>query len=401
MHAMPAAGIAGLDLFPGPRAGNGPHFVVISSYFSKLRRPGQDGEETMMRIGIPREIKPLEGRVGLIPEAAAELVRRGHRVFVECSAGNLSGYPDAAYSQAGVAVVPDAASLYQEAELIVKVKEPVEPELDLLRRDHLLFSYLHLAANISLMKRLQDIGLTAVAFETVEDRGGLPLLAPMSDIAGRLATQIGTHLLHYPQGGKGVLLGGLPAAERGRVVILGGGTAGSNAAIIAAGLGAEVVVFDRSREKLGHMRALGHNVTALYPYAHSIEREVARADLLIGAVLVTGARTPHLVSADMVRTMENGSVIIDISVDQGGCVETTRPTTYESPTFLWEGVIHFGVTNMPGAVPKSASQALSAALLPYLLVLGEAGWREHPALQTGLNVDDGEVVHPALQQYMP
>lgn len=276
----------------------------------------------------------------------------------------------------------------------------MEPELDLLRREHLLFSYLHLAANLPLMERLQKIGLTAVAFETVEDRGGLPLLAPMSDIAGRLATQIGIHLLHQPQGGKGLLVGGLPAAERGRIVILGGGTAGGNAALVAAGLGAEVVVFDRSREKLEHMRALGPNVTALYPYTHSIEREVARADLLIGAVLVTGARAPHLVSADMVRTMENGSVIIDISVDQGGCIETTQPTSYQSPTFMWEGVVHFGVTNMPGAVPKTASQALSASLLPYLLALAEPDWREHPALATGINVADGQVTHPVLKQYV-
>jgi alanine dehydrogenase len=227
--------------------------------------------------------------------------------------------------------------------------------------------------------------------------GGLPLLAPMSDIAGRLALQIGANLLHRPQGGKGVLLGGLPGTPRGRVVILGAGTAGSNAALMAAGMGAEVVVFDRNRDKLARMRALGDNVTGLYAYADSIAGQVARADVLVGAVLVTGQRTPHLVSREQVASMQAGSVIIDISVDQGGCVETTRPTDYRSPTFVEEGVIHFGVTNMPGAVPKTASQALSTAIMPYVLQLATPNWRDNAALSGAVNVADGKVVHPALQ----
>jgi alanine dehydrogenase len=248
------------------------------------------------------------------------------------------------------------------------------------------------------MKGLQQIGLTAVAFETVELADGqLPLLAPMSDIAGRVAVQAGTHLLHSPQGGSGILLGGLPAAERGRVVILGAGVAGGNAALYAANIGAEVVVFDRNRPKLERMRALGHNVTALYPYAHSLAAEVKKADLLIGAVLVVGERAPKIVTADMVRSMRNGSVIIDISVDQGGCIETTRPTTYENPTFEWEGVVHFGVTNMPGAVPRSASQALSASLLPYVVKISTPDWEQQPDLAAGINVKAGKVVHHALQ----
>jgi len=246
------------------------------------------------------------------------------------------------------------------------------------------------------MKQLQKIGLTAVAFETVETAHGLPLLAPMSDIAGRLSVQIGTTLLHRPQGGKGILLGGLPAAERGRVVILGSGNAGGNAAAVAAGLGADVTVFGRERHQLAAMRELGPNVTALYAYARQIDEAVRQADLLIGAVLVTGARTPHLVSAEQVAAMEPGSVIVDISVDQGGCIETIRPTTYEQPTFSVSGVTHFGVTNMPGAVPRSASQALSASLIPYVLQLASGDWGSNPALQKGVNVRAGKVVHPAL-----
>jgi len=354
-----------------------------------------------MRIGIPREIKTLEGRVGLIPAAAHELAREGHEILVEQEAGRLSGYSDQSYRDIGAHIVPDAAALYGEAELIIKVKEPIGPELELLRHDHVLFSYLHLAANLPLLNRLREIGLTAVAFETVEDKDGqLPLLAPMSDIAGRLAAQIGAGLLLQPAGGKGLLLGGLPAVERGRVVILGGGVVGGGAAEVAAGYGAEVVVFERRRSRLEALRALGRNVTALYPYSDALEREVARADLLIGAILITGERAPHLVSTAMIRTMQPGSVVIDVAVDQGGCIETTRPTTYADPTFVAEGVLHFGVTNMPGAVPMSASRALSAALLPYARLIARDGWREHPELRRGINLSKGEVIHPALRQYV-
>lgn len=349
-----------------------------------------------MRIGIPREIKPLEGRVGLIPAAVAELVQQGHELFIERGAGELSGYSDAQYSTLGVTIEPDAASLYGVAEMIIKVKEPIEPEIGLLRKDHLLFSFLHLAAEPELTRKLLNIGLTAVAFETVEENRQLPLLAPMSDIAGRLATQIGTTLLHQPNGGKGVLLGGLPAAPRGRVVILGGGVAGGGAATLAAAMGAEVVVFDKDRAKLAQMRALGPNVTALYAYNDQIAEAVAQADLLVGAVLIPGAKAPHLVSAEMVKTMGKGSVVIDIAVDQGGCIETTRPTSYQSPTFVWEGVVHFCVTNMPGAVPRSASQALSAALIPYALRLANGELDQHASLQMGINVRGGDLIHPAL-----
>ena len=350
-----------------------------------------------MKIGIPREVKVLEGRVALIPAAASELIRHGHLLFIESGAGVLSGYSDEDYRQAGVEIVANAAALYDEAEMIIKVKEPQPEELGLLRADHLLFCFLHLAAAPQLMQGLLDIGLTAVGFETVEEGGRLPLLAPMSDIAGRIAVQVGTHLLHQPQGGKGLLLGGLPGTERGHVVIIGSGTVGSNAARVAAALGARVTIFDRKREKQAAMRELGPNVTALYPFADTLHEAVVKADLLVGAVLVTGARAPTLVSADTVAQMEAGSVIVDVSVDQGGCIETTRPTTYAEPTFIHDGVVHFGVTNMPGAVPRSASQAISAALIPYALRLAEIGWAQDSVLASGVNVRGGQIVHPALK----
>ena len=352
-----------------------------------------------MHIGIPREIKPLEGRVGLVPEACRQLIANGHSISMEHNAGALSGYPDAVFTATGVRVVADSAEVYRDAQLIVKVKEPQDSELVHLRQDHILFCFLHLAAYPQLTRKLQDIGLTAIGFETVEEAGGkLPTLAPMSAIAGRIATQVGTHLLHQPLGGKGVLLGGVPAAERGRVVIIGSGTAGGNAALLAASSGAEVRVFDLNRDRLAAMRELGNNVTALYPYQDTLEKSVAEADIVIGAVLKTGSRAPHVVTRDMVRSMQAGSVVIDISVDQGGCIETTRPTSYEQPTYIEEEVVHFAVTNMPGAVPRTASQALSAALIPYVLTLAQADWKTCKPLTKGVNIEAGKLIHPALQE---
>jgi alanine dehydrogenase len=352
-----------------------------------------------MQIGIPREIKPLEGRVALNPEACGDLVQAGHSVFVEHNAGKLSGYSNERYKAAGVTVTANPGETYGQSQLVVKVKEPVAGDLAYLQKNHLLFCYLHLAANPGLAHKLQDIGLTGIAFETVEtDEYTLPLLAPMSDIAGRLATQIGSNLLHQPAGGKGLLLGGLPGAERGRVVVIGAGNAGGNAAAMAAAMGAEVTVFDLNRERLVEMRRLGNNVTGLYPYQDAVRQAVAGADLLIGAVLKTGDRSPHVVTRSMVATMAAGSVIVDISVDQGGCIETTRPTTYEDPTYLEEGVVHFTVTNIPGAVPRSASQALSAVLLPYVHQLAETDWKANPALGRGVNIEAGQLVHPALKE---
>jgi alanine dehydrogenase len=350
-----------------------------------------------MHIGVPREIKPLEGRVGLVPDACSELVAAGHAVFVETGAGVLSGYPDERYRAAGATVCDSAKQLYETAGLIVKVKEPVEGDLRYLRQGHILFSDLHLAAEPDRTRRLQAIGLTAIAFETVqEDSGFLPLLAPMSDIAGRLSIQLGTGLLHVPQGGKGLLLGGAPAAERGRVVVIGAGTAGTAAVCVAAALGAQVTVFDRKRERLAAMREICNNVTALYAWPDRIESAVLEADLVVGAVLIPGARAPHVVTAEQVSRMQAGSVIVDISVDQGGCIETTRPTDYTSPTYRVDEVVHLAVTNLPGGVPRTASQALSAALSPFLLPLASGALDEHEALRRGINVRAGKICHPAL-----
>ena len=350
-----------------------------------------------MKIGIPRENKVLEGRVSLIPDAVSDLVKAGHDVFVEQGAGSLSGYADEDYVNAGARILPDSVSVYAEASLIVKVKEPIEADLQQLTCAHTVFSFLHLAPQPELTERLKKIGLTAIGFETVTDRqGGLPLLAPMSQIAGRVATQIGTHLLHEPQGGKGLLLGGIAGTERGHVVVLGGGNAGASAAALAAQMGAQVTVFDKDNAKLERLRTNYATLTTLYPYNKHLAAAVTQADLLIGAVLIPGAETPHIVSRAMVEQMQAGSVIIDISVDQGGCIETTHPTDYAAPTYRYADVIHFGVTNMPGAVPRTASQALSAVLTPYVMRLAEQGVESDEGLKNGLQVQDGAVCHPAL-----
>ncbi len=350
-----------------------------------------------MRIGVPRERKPLEGRVALVPEACAHLLARGHEVCVERGAGEASGYADDAYRAAGVRLADSPEALYRAANLVVKVKEPVAAELELLRADHRLFCFLHLAALPELEDALCRIGLTAVGFETVEEGGALPLLAPMSEIAGRLAIQVGAHLLHRPQGGRGLLLGGITGAPRGRVVVLGCGSAGLAAAGLAADAGSEVLAFDLSRERLTRVRALGAAVTALFPYADAVRDAVAGADLVVGAVLVPGARAPRVVNAGMVRSMPTGSVIVDISVDQGGCVETTRPTTYDNPSYVVDGVVHFSVTNMPGAVPRTASQALSAVLTPYVERLASDDWESDPSLAEAINVRDGRAVLDTLR----
>jgi len=348
-------------------------------------------------VGVPKETKPLEGRVALTPAAAAELVRRGVPLAIERGAGAGSGYADADYRAIGAQIMPDADALYDWAQLVVKVKEPVGAEIDRLKPDQLLFCYLHLAANPGLTRSLCDIGLTAVAFETVVDHGHLPILSPMSDIAGRISVQVGTHLLHTPQGGKGILLGGLASVERGEVVVLGAGNAGGAAVRAAAAMGANVTVFDKNPRQLERMHRVAPNVTALVSIDAAVSEAVAAADLLIGAVLLPGAAAPHVVNRAQVAQMQPGSVIADIAVDQGGCIETTRATTYDAPTYVEEGVQHFCVTNMPGAVPRSATQALSAAMLPYLLLLLDSGWRDDPRLAQAVNVSGGEVVHPALR----
>ncbi len=349
-----------------------------------------------MRIGIPKEVKVREGRVALIPPAVGELVRHGHEVLIQSTAGVASGYPDEEFRRVGAQIVPDAAALYGGVQMVLKVKEPIASEYGLLRKDHILFSFLHLASTPKLAQALGEKGLTGVAFETVEANGKLPLLAPMSDIAGRLSVHIGATLLHGHAGGRGVMLGGLPSTERGHVVILGAGVAGGNAAAVAAALGTQVTVLAPRREELERMHALGPNVTALPSYAPMIHEAVLGADLLIGAVLIPGAKAPKLVTSELVRRMKPGSVIIDISVDQGGCIETIRPTDYDHPTYIEHGVVHFGVTNMPGAVPRTASQALATVLTPYVLKLAANGGLKDPILAKGINVTGGKIVHPAV-----
>ena len=351
-----------------------------------------------MRIGVPSETKTLEGRVALIPEAAGDLVKRGHEVWVQSGAGVKSGFSDDMYSSLGVNIAKDAAELYEKSTLIVKVKEPIEGDLALLRKDHVLFCYLHLAPLPELTKRLLDIGLLGIAFETVElEDGTLPLLAPMSIIAGKIATQVGTHLLHQPEGGKGKLLGGLPFTERGKVVVFGAGSSGRAAAELAAAGGSNVVVFEMRADRAAQMMDIADNVTVLYPYHDLVKREVANADLVVGAVLVTGAVAPKVLTRDMIAGMQAGSVLVDIAIDQGGCFETSRPTSWKDPTFVGEGVTHFCVTNMPDAVPQTSSQAICAAILPYVVKIASGNWRDNAELVKGINVEGGQIVHPALQ----
>ncbi|MCP5039928.1 MAG: alanine dehydrogenase [bacterium] len=350
-----------------------------------------------MRIGIPKETKTLEGRVALVPAAAAELVHHGHEVLVQHGAGKASGYTDADYERVGIEIAADAKALYDAAQLVVKVKEPLPEELPFLREDHLLFCYLHLAAIPDLARELARKGLTAVGWETVEEDGRLPLLQPMSAVAGCIAVQYGTTLLYRPNRGRGVMLGGLPTTERGKVVILGAGTVGSNAARVAAALGAQVTVFGINRTRMDAVHQIASNVTSLPSFDTLIEEYVIDADLVVGGVLLAGGRAPTLVSEEMVRRMKPGSVIMDVSIDQGGCVETIRPTLWDDPTFVVHDVVHFGVTNMPGAVPRTSAQALSTALTPFVLRLASPNGLDDPAIRAGINVANGQIVHPAVR----
>src|SRR5690554_4855970 len=324
-----------------------------------------------MEIGVPREIKPQENRVGLTPAAVAELTRRGHRVLVQSRAGSAIGFRDADYQAAGALLVADADTLYGACELIVKVKEPLAQERAWLTPDHCLFTYLHLAADLSQTEDLLNSGAVCIAYETVsDDSGGLPLLAPMSEVAGRMALQAGAHCLETPQGGRGVLLGGVPGVPPGRVTILGAGVVGSQALAIAVGLGAEVSVLDTRIEALRHLDTrYGNRIQTLYANRAAVEERVLAADLLIGAVLVPGAAAPKLVDADLVRRMLPGSVLVDVAIDQGGCAETSRPTTHDAPTYMVDEVVHYCVSNMPGPVPAPAPRPRTTATLPSAIPL--------------------------------
>jgi alanine dehydrogenase len=355
-----------------------------------------------MRIGVPKEVKSHEHRVGLVPACVRELAHHGHRVIVESGAGAGIGFDDAAYRAAGAGIAAQAAELFADCDLIVKVKEPQAHEIAALRAGQILFTYLHLAADRTQAEGLMRSGAVAIAYETVTDaRGGLPLLAPMSEVAGRMAVQVGAHCLEKEQGGIGVLLGGVPGVAAAKVVVLGGGVAGTNAARMAVGMEACVTVIDKSLPRLYELdMQFGARLHTRFATIETIEHEVAAADLVIGAVLVPGAAAPKLVSRALVRAMKRGAVIVDISIDQGGCIETSRPTTHDAPTYVEEGVVHYCVTNMPGAVARTSAFALNNATLPFVLAIAERGWRgalaQDPHLRDGLNVCRGRITHPAV-----
>ncbi|UIE38839.1 alanine dehydrogenase [Leptodesmis sichuanensis] len=358
-----------------------------------------------MEIGVPKETKDQEFRVGLSPSSVRALTEQGHAVFVEANAGSGAGFSDEDYIQAGATIVTEAKAAWNR-DLVVKVKEPLEPEYEFLQKGQMLFTYLHLAADRRLTEHLLNSGAIAIAYETVElpDKR-LPLLAPMSVIAGRLSVQFGARYLERQQGGRGVLLGGIPGVKPGKVVILGGGVVGTEAARIAVGMGAQVTILDISVDRLSYLESiLGSRVELLHSSTAQIEAVVPEADLLVGAVLVLAQKAPVLVSRELVKQMRTGSVIVDVAVDQGGCIETVRPTSHSHPTYLEEGVVHYGVPNMPGAVPWTATQALNNSTLPYVLKLanfGLAALDKDPVLAKGLNVQNNHLIHPAVQQVFP
>ena len=350
-----------------------------------------------MLVGVPKEIKTHEYRVGLVPASVRELAHHGHKVIVETAAGSGIGFTDQDYESAGAEIRGTAAEIFAEAEMVVKVKEPLDEEYARLRPDQVLFTYLHLAPDEPQTRGLMESGCVAVAYETVTNaRGGLPLLAPMSEVAGRMSVQVGAHCLEKEQGGSGMLLGGVPGVAAARVVIIGGGVSGTNAARMAMGMEAHVTVIDRSLERLYELDLqFGPMLNTIYSTVDAIERHVEGADLVIGAVLVPGAAAPKLVTRETVARMRPGSVLVDIAIDQGGCFETSRPTTHAEPTYVEEGAVHYCVTNMPGAVSRTSTFALNNATLPFALALANKGYRralaEDPHLRQGLNVADGKI----------
>jgi alanine dehydrogenase len=355
-----------------------------------------------VKVGIPSETKADEYRVSMTPAGVRELTERGHEVLVQAGAGAASGFPDMQYAAQGAAIAPDAESVFAAAEMIVKVKEPLDPEVARLRPGQILFTYLHLAPAPELTRGLCASGATAIAYETVEDaQGRLPLLAPMSEIAGRLATQAGAFMLEKPLGGRGVLLGGVPGVAAANVMIIGGGSVGRNAAAVAIGMGADVFIFDVSVDRLRELEtAFGGRCSTVHSSTLAIEELLPRTDLVVGAVLVAGDRAPFVIRRSQLALMRPGTVMVDVAIDQGGCFETSRPTTHAEPTFEVDGITHYCVTNMPGAVPVTATHALANATLPYVLALAGKGVigaiEEDPGLRRGVNVAGGVPTHPAV-----
>jgi len=356
-----------------------------------------------MIVGVPKEVKVHESRVAITPEGVSEFIHAGHEVLIQDGAGIGSSITNEDFEQAGATIGASADIVWKNADFVLKVKEPIDSEYSNLRRNQTLFTYLHLAASKPCTDALMSSGTTAIAYETVEINGALPLLAPMSEVAGRLATQVGAAALQRPHGGRGVLLGGVPGVAPGRVVVIGGGVAGLNAAVIALGMGADVIVFDRSISRLQYIDTVySGRIKTLVASKHAIEREVKIADLVIGAVLVHGAKAPKLVSNSLVAQMKSGSVLVDIAIDQGGCFEDSKPTTHADPTYKVHDSIFYCVANMPGAVPVTSTYALTNATLPYALALANHGWetamQKDPSLAKGLNVHDGQIFYSAVAE---
>ena len=355
-----------------------------------------------MIIGVPKEIKNNENRVGMTPAGVAELVKRGHTVYVQASAGANSGFPDEEYIAVGAKMLPTIEATYAAAEMIVKVKEPIAPEYKLIKRGQVVFTYFHFAADKILTEAMIESGGICIAYETVEkeDRS-LPLLTPMSEVAGRMATQVGARFLEKPQGGKGKLMGGVTGVRPARVLVLGGGIVGTNAAQIAAGMGAEVLITDINLSRLRYLsEVMPKNVKTLYSSMHNIRMELPNIDLVIGSVLIPGDKAPHLITKEMLKMMKPGTVLVDVAIDQGGCFETSHPTTHSEPTYVVDGIVHYAVANIPGAVPFTSTMALTNATLPYTVALANKGWRkackDDPALALGLNVVEGQVTYKAV-----
>ncbi len=359
--------------------------------------------ESVVKIGVPSEIKNNEYRVGLIPASVREYVMRGHEVVVQKGAGEGSAIPDSAFIEAGATILETADDVWSTADMIVKVKEPLEAEYPRMREGQIVYTYFHLAAVPKLAKVLIERKVTAVAYETIQSPDGkLPLLEPMSEVAGRMSIQVGARCLERAEGGKGVLLGGVPGVARAKVVIIGAGTVGTNAAKMAVGMGAQVVLLDRSLARLRYLDDIfGSKVTTLHSNAGTINEHVVDADLVVGAVLIPGAKAPHLVTAEHIKMMPEGSVVVDVSVDQGGCIETCHPTTHENPTYVVDGVVHYCVANMPGAVARTSTFALNNTTLGYGLKLAEHGVKamlDDEPLRLGLNSYDGHITHPAVAE---
>ena len=357
-----------------------------------------------MIIGIPKEIKNNENRVAMTPAGVQEMTRRGHKVYVQATAGVNSGFTDDAYRAVGAEILPTIEEVYATAEMIVRVKEPIAPEYKLVRAGQLLFTYFHFASSEPLTRAMIDSGAVCCAYETVEraDRS-LPLLTPMSEVAGRMATQEGCYFLEKPRGGKGVLLGGVPGVKPARVFVIGAGVVGTAAARMAAGLGADVTICDISLPRLTYLTdVMPRNVKTLMSSEYNIREELRHADLVIGSVLIPGAKAPKIVTRDMLQLMEPGTVLVDVAIDQGGCFETSRPTTHEDPVYYVDGILHYCVANIPGAVPRTSTLALTNATLPYAIQLADKGWqracRENPELALGLNVVEGKVVYKPVAE---